>query len=201
MFPFPSMLQRTFVPSLQIFGRNTRYTPQMRWNSNSLNSTWDSSQWEQVKLGAASVSLEMKDANSINGRLKRLVNKKKLSKVDWEVEKVRVTDNFKDLVKSIPNSEYDDETNTWNFSLQYHEEFVKVVKKTGARIGPLPKCVEHIFGTKMYLPKLNSEKGFLVHHLASKLEDVPEELENALFSFQRDGVKFAVAQGGRCLIG
>ena len=85
--------------------------------------------------------------------------------------------------------------------MQYHDEVAKVLKKIGATVGPVPKCVSHIFGIKMFLTHLNPEKQYLVRHLVAKLKDMPDDLTKALFPFQREGVEFAIRQGGRCLIG
>ena len=172
-----------------------------RRSSSILHPSWEYSKWEGIKLPGVSISLEMRDPTTVHGRLKRLLNKNKLSKEEWEIEKNRINDTIGEIIESIPSSLYNEDEKEWQFSLQFHDEFVRVIKKTGARVGPIPKCLEHIFGIRMFLTKLNPEKNYLVRHLSSTLQDIPKKLDDALFPFQKDGVQFAIKQGGRCLIG
>ena len=179
-------------------------------NSSMATQPWSiGPQWEEgaeinsnpLDLKSASVSLEMASPTEFRGRLKRLLNKKKIPKDQWEAEKQRIEQEFYQTVLSVPGAYFNEEDSMWYCSLQYHDEVAKVLKKCGARVGPVPKSVHHIFGMKMFLTKLNPEKQYLVRHLAGSDYHIPDHLSQALFPFQKEGVQFALNQGGRCLIG
>ena len=99
----------------------------------------------------------------------------------------------------MPN--YNSKDNMWYFSLQYHDSLVKQLKKIGASVGRVPTSVASLFGAKMFLPHAKPESQFIIKNESEELNEVPENLSNKLFPFQKEGIEFAVKQGGRCLIG
>jgi hypothetical protein len=152
-------------------------------------------------LAPATVSLEMASPTEFRGKMKRLLNKKKLPKGEWEEEKKRIEGDLLQTILSIPGAYVDETDSMWHCSLQYHDQLLKVLKKCGAKAGGVPKSIVHVFGTKMFLTKLDPDQKYLVKHLSCPSQSVPEHLSTALFPFQREGVEFALRQGGRCLIG
>lgn len=167
---------------------------------NTLNG-WEYENKEDHCLKGVSISFELSDKTEVRGRLKRLLNKKNLSKNDWDQEKARLTETFKEILSNVPNSQYNSQEDLWYFSLEYHDKLVKALKQIGASVGQIPKSVANLFGIKMFLPQAKPEKQFLVKYDSSELSEVPKSLWEKLFPFQREGVEFAVKQGGRCLIG
>ncbi|XP_027631115.1 LOW QUALITY PROTEIN: SWI/SNF-related matrix-associated actin-dependent regulator of chromatin subfamily A-like protein 1 [Tupaia chinensis] len=128
-----------------------------------------------------------------------------ISRARFEVD-IGYSEDLIALFKQMDSRNYDCKTRKWNFLLEEHSKLIKKVRcLPQVQLEPLPTTKNTLFkGHKVTLAFASQlEKTSL-----SSTADVPEadlsevdpKLVSSLMPFQRAGVNFAVAKGGRLLL-
>uniref|UniRef100_A0A1D2AGI9 SWI/SNF-related matrix-associated actin-dependent regulator of chromatin subfamily A-like protein 1 n=1 Tax=Auxenochlorella protothecoides TaxID=3075 RepID=A0A1D2AGI9_AUXPR len=97
------------------------------------------------------------------------------------------------VLKRLPGSSYSSSRRTWTFPVSSHDEVtaaLEAVPGVRVRLEPLPKPA---------LAVLQDVSGWADD--SPRYASIPSNLEAQLMPFQREGVRFALARGGRALIG
>ena len=99
----------------------------------------------------------------------------------------------------MPGRAYDAQTKEWSFPVDAHAEVIqKLHSIPGVEVKPLPATV---LKAMTVAEQAANVSGTSERDVAEALKKLPTGLMGALMPFQREGVSFAVAHGGRALIG
>ncbi|KAM5268881.1 SWI/SNF-related matrix-associated actin-dependent regulator of chromatin subfamily A-like protein 1 isoform 2-T6 [Hipposideros larvatus] len=101
------------------------------------------------------------------------------------------------LFKQMNSRYYDVKTRKWNFLLEEHNELVERVRcLPQVQLSPLPKTLTLAFASQMEKTSLCPTADIP----EADLSKVDPKLVSSLLPFQRTGVNFAIAKGGRLLL-
>ncbi|XP_036277353.1 SWI/SNF-related matrix-associated actin-dependent regulator of chromatin subfamily A-like protein 1 isoform X1 [Pipistrellus kuhlii] len=101
------------------------------------------------------------------------------------------------LFKQMDSRNYDVKTRKWNFLLEEHNKLIERVRcLSQVQLNPLPKTLTLAFAAQLEKTSLRPT----VDIPEADLSGVDPKLVSSLLPFQRAGVNFAIAKGGRLLL-
>ncbi|KAF6116239.1 SWI/SNF related, matrix associated, actin dependent regulator of chromatin, subfamily a like 1 [Phyllostomus discolor] len=101
------------------------------------------------------------------------------------------------VFKQMDSRNYDAKTRKWNFLLEEHNKLIERVRcLPQVQLSPLPKTLTLAFASQMEKTSL----GLTADIPEADLSGVDPKLVSNLLPFQRAGVNFAIAKGGRLLL-
>ncbi|XP_016052256.1 PREDICTED: SWI/SNF-related matrix-associated actin-dependent regulator of chromatin subfamily A-like protein 1 isoform X2 [Miniopterus natalensis] len=101
------------------------------------------------------------------------------------------------LFKQMDSRNYDAKTRKWNFLLEEHNKLIEKVRcLPQVQLNPLPKTLTLAFASQMEKTSLSLTADIP----EADLSGVDPKLVSNLLPFQRAGVNFAIAKGGRLLL-
>lgn len=100
-----------------------------------------------------------------------------------------------ELFKQMKSKIYDAKTRKWNFLLEEHNMLIERVRLLSqVQLEPLPKTLAQAFASQLKKTCLEADIP------DADLSGVDTQLVSSLLPFQRAGVNFAIAKGGRLLL-
>ena len=116
----------------------------------------------------------------------------------WKGKNQELSTKVTEVLASVPFTEEISEKK-WKIPLFYHNEICKTLKKLEISIDKVPTpVVEYYVSKDIEYPLANNE--LVVNEAWNDLKEIPEKLNEKLYTFQRQGIEFAINRGGRCLI-
>ncbi|KAM7105017.1 SWI/SNF-related matrix-associated actin-dependent regulator of chromatin subfamily A-like protein 1 isoform 1-T2 [Molossus nigricans] len=101
------------------------------------------------------------------------------------------------LFKQMDSRNYDVKTRKWNFLLEEHNKLIERVRcLPQVQLNPLPKTLTLAFASQLERTSLS----LTADVPEADLSGVDPKLVSSLLPFQRAGVNFAIAKGGRLLL-
>ncbi|XP_074169046.1 SWI/SNF-related matrix-associated actin-dependent regulator of chromatin subfamily A-like protein 1 isoform X2 [Rhinolophus sinicus] len=101
------------------------------------------------------------------------------------------------LFKQMDSGNYDVKTRKWNFLLEDHNKLIERARSLPqVQLSPLPKTLTLAFASQMEKTSLSPTADIP----ETDLSRVDPKLVSSLLPFQRAGVNFAIAKGGRLLL-